>query len=81
MSKKITNKIVGIKQCLKFLKTLEDITEYKFYVAKDADSKIIQPLIELANTKEVEINYVATMKELGLLCSIDVGAAVALFKN
>lgn len=81
MFKKITNKIVGVKQCLKFLKTLDEVTEYKFYVAKDADSNVVKPLIELASNKGMEINYIATMKELGLLCSIDVGAAVALFKN
>ncbi|WP_035292566.1 ribosomal L7Ae/L30e/S12e/Gadd45 family protein [Clostridium sp. KNHs214] len=70
----IGKKSVGTKQTLKAVK--ENQCE-RLYVAKDAESKLIQPLINLAKDKSLEIVYIDTMKELGRLCGIDVGAAVA----
>lgn len=73
-----SNKIVGVKQSVKLLKSLQNYANLKIYVAKDAEIGVIKPLIELAKCKQLEVNYVATMKELGQLCEIDVGAAAAL---
>lgn len=73
---KITgSKVVGIKQTTKALKNNEGKL---LYVAKDADSRLVEPIIALAKAKSIEIVFVDTMKELGVLCSIDVSAAIAL---
>lgn len=68
-------KVVGIKQTIKALKENQGKI---LYVAKDADQELIEPIIELANANCLQVEYVDTMKELGLLCSIDVSAATAL---
>ncbi|WP_278305968.1 ribosomal L7Ae/L30e/S12e/Gadd45 family protein [Caloramator quimbayensis] len=47
------------------------------YVAKDADEKLIKPLVELCHQSNVEVTYVPTMEKLGALCCINVGAAAA----
>ncbi|WP_138207390.1 ribosomal L7Ae/L30e/S12e/Gadd45 family protein [Haloimpatiens lingqiaonensis] len=73
-SRLIGKKSVGIKQTLKAIK--QDQCE-RLYIAEDAEFKLIQPLIDLAKDKSLEIVYIDTMKELGRLCGIDVGAAVA----
>ena len=49
------------------------------YVAKDADSKLLNLLLELAKDNSLEIIFVDTMKELGNLCGIDVASATACF--
>lgn len=68
-------KVIGIKQTSKSLKSG---LGKELYVAKDSDEHLINPLIELAKELSVEIHYVNSMKELGRLCGIEVGAAVAL---
>jgi len=68
-------KVVGIKQSLKAIKNDE---VKSLYVASDADIKLIEPVIKLAQQNSLEINYVKTMKDLGKLCGIDVGAATAV---
>lgn len=68
-------KVIGIKQTSKSLKGgLGKV----LYVAEDSDEHLISPLVKLAEEFSVEVMYVSTMKELGRLCGIDVGAAVAL---
>ena len=68
-------KVIGIKQSVKALKNGLGKT---LYVAKDADDKLTQPIIELAKTSGVDVVFINTMKELGKLCGIDVGSAVTL---
>ena len=68
------SKTIGIKQSVKALE--ENRVEYA-YVAKDADSDVIDPIIEMCNNSNVHIIYVDTMKELGAACGIDVDASVA----
>ena len=68
-------KVVGIKQTIKSIKNGEGKT---VYIAKDADSKLVNSVEKLAIENSVQINYIDTMKELGRLCGIDVGAATAL---
>lgn len=73
------NRVVGIKQTLKALKNNE---VSKLYVAKNAEKKVIAPVVNLANENSIEIEYIDTMRELGKLCGIDVGAAsVAMLKD
>lgn len=68
-------KLIGIKQTIKGIKNeIGDI----LYVAQNADPKLVEPVIKLAKSNEIKIIYVDTMKELGKLCGIEVGAATAL---
>ncbi|AYD39247.1 50S ribosomal protein L7ae-like protein [Clostridium fermenticellae] len=72
------DKVIGIKQTIKAIKNCEVKT---VYIAKDADEKLIRPVINLAEENALKIIYVPTMKELGHLCAIDVGAStVAILK-
>jgi large subunit ribosomal protein L7A len=66
------NKVVGVKQTVKSIKNGKAKT---VYVANDADQKFIQPVIQLAQENSIEIININSMKELGKLCGIDVGAA------
>ncbi len=68
-------KVVGIKQTIKALK---NNLGSKLYIAKDADVKLLEPILELAEERALEIVQIDTMKELGVLCGIDVSAATAL---
>ena len=71
----VGKKVIGIKQCSKALKNGEGQV---LYVAKDVDTKLIEPLLDLANEFSIEVKLVDTMKELGKLCGIDVKSSAAL---
>lgn len=71
----IGNKVIGIKQAAKAIKSGEGKI---LYVAKNADTKLIDPIISLANENSIEVLYIETTKELGRLCGIEVGSAAAL---
>jgi large subunit ribosomal protein L7A len=71
----IGKKVVGIKQSIKAIKSGEGKT---VYVANDADMKLIQQVVKLANENSLEVIHVNSMTELGKLCGIDVGAASAV---
>lgn len=71
-------KVVGTKQAERAV--VNDQVKI-IYIAKDADQYIINKLVKLCTTKNIDIAYVDTMKELGKACGIDVSAAsVALLK-
>ena len=67
-------KVIGTKQLRKAPKAGRVRTAY---VAADADPILREPLIEQCRSADVELVEVATMKELGRLCGIHVGAACA----
>jgi large subunit ribosomal protein L7A len=67
-------KIVGIKQ---LRKALRDHKAAKVFVAQDADPKLTGPILETCREDGVPLEEVSTMKELGIACDIEVGAAVA----
>ena len=67
-------KVVGIKQ---LRKALRDDKALKVFVAQDADPKLTGPIVETCREKEVPLEEIPTMSELGKACSIEVGAAVA----
>ncbi len=71
------NKIVGTKQTIK---ALENGEVQKVYIARDADEKIVQPVISLCEAKNIELHYVESMQQLGKICGIKVKAAVAAIK-
>jgi large subunit ribosomal protein L7A len=71
-------KVVGVKQTLKKM----DQETCKFVcIAKDAELKVIEPIIQKAESLRIQVVYINSMIELGKLCDIDVGAAAALFLN
>ncbi|WP_125153915.1 ribosomal L7Ae/L30e/S12e/Gadd45 family protein [Clostridium rectalis] len=74
----VGKKVVGFKQSFKAIKSGKAKT---VYVAKDSDDKIHKQVEEAAQENSFDIVYIGTMKELGKLCGIDVGAAIAVLIN
>lgn len=68
-------KVVGAKQTRRALK---DGRAKKLFMAKDADPRLLQPLVQEAVRTGVRVEQVDTMKRLGEACGIAVGAAVAV---
>lgn len=68
-------KVVGIKQSIKAVERGEAKVAL---IAKDADERIINDFREKCAKNSVEVIYVDTMKQLGKMCSIEVGAAAAV---
>ena len=65
-------KVIGIKQSIRAIE--KGIAE-KAYLASDADTRLITPFRQLCAEKNIPLQIVETMKELGESCGIDVGAA------
>lgn len=67
-------KTVGLKQTQKALdRGLVKVV----FVANDAEQHISRQLLKLCSDKDVQVELVATMEELGKACGIEVGAATA----
>jgi len=71
-------KVIGVKQTIKIIKNGKAIS---VYLAKDAEDRVVRPVEELCKQNNINIVYVDTMKELGHMCGIDVGAAAAALIN
>ena len=71
----VVKKVIGIKQCTELIKNNEGKV---LYVAKDANAKLILPIIQLAKEKNIKIVEVSTMKELGKIGGIDVKSSAIL---
>ena len=67
--------IVGFKQALRAVK---ENRAAKIFLANDCESRISAPLEQVASAGETDIFYIDTMKELGTMCGIDVGASCAV---
>ncbi len=67
-------KVVGIKQ---LRKALRDDRAARVFVAQNADPRLVQPVVDLCREKNVPMEEVPTMEQLGEACQIQVGAAVA----
>ncbi|MBR4958108.1 MAG: ribosomal L7Ae/L30e/S12e/Gadd45 family protein [Phascolarctobacterium sp.] len=65
---------VGVKQTEK---AVAKGTALKVFVAKDADERVTEKLVELCKEKAVAWVEVETMHELGRACGIHVKAAAA----
>ncbi len=71
-------KAIGAKQTAR---AVEKGLAIKVYLADDADKRVVAPLAQLCSQKEVEVDELSTMAELGKACGIEVAAAaVALLK-
>ncbi len=66
--------VVGTKQ---ILRSIEHGDVECVYMAKDADMHITHKVVEMCQKKQIRMEWVATMQELGKACHIDVGAAAA----
>jgi large subunit ribosomal protein L7A len=67
-------KVVGTKQTLK---AIEKDHVLVVYVARDAEERVVSPIVWLCEEKSLELVLVDTMSELGQACGIKVGAATA----
>ncbi len=72
------NRVVGTKQTIK---ALENGEAEKVFIARDAEDKVIKPVISLCEKSNIEIYYVDSMQQLGKLSGIKVKAAVAAIKD
>ncbi len=68
------HRVVGTKQTLK---ALEKGEVNQVFIARDAEEKVIQPVLSLCVANNIEPHYVDTMVQLGKMCGIKVKAAVA----
>ena len=66
--------VVGAKQTLRMI---EHGLVREVYIAGDADAYVTRHVIEAARADRVPVKYVESMKKLGSICGIDIGAAVA----
>lgn len=69
-----SKRVVGAKQTLK---AIMNCNVLQVYIAKDAEEHVTKKIKELCEEKSIRIVYVDTMKELGVMCGIDVNAAAA----
>ena len=67
-------KTVGFKQTQR---ALEKGLVRRVYIAEDAETHVLRPIIEWCHNHHIEQIEVPTMKELGKACGIEVGTAVA----
>ena len=49
----------------------------KVFVARDADAKLVEPIIDQCRDKGIPLVRAVSMRELGKACGIQVGAAAA----
>ena len=69
---------IGTNQTIKVLMQANAHARVKqVFVAKDAERRVVNPIVALADEKGVPIEWVETMKQLGKACGIEVGAATA----
>lgn len=66
--------VVGAKQ---LRKALQSGRARRVYLAEDADPAITAPLEEQCQSANIPCVWVATMRDLGSACGIEVGAAAA----
>lgn len=71
----VGKKVIGIKQVSKAIKNGKGTV---LYVAKDAERKLIIPLVELACNNELKVIEIDTMRNLGKMCGIDVQSSATL---
>ncbi len=72
--KKARRKVVGSKQTYR---AVENGEARKVYIAEDAESKVVDPIIQRCKENSIDWYYISSMQELGQKCGIKVGAASA----
>jgi large subunit ribosomal protein L7A len=71
---KTHKRVVGAKQVKR---ALYSSNAEMVFVADDAEKKVTKEIVELCNSKQIQIIHVNTMEDLGKACGIDINAAVA----
>jgi large subunit ribosomal protein L7A len=69
-----TQRLVGAKQTLK---AAEGGRAKVIFLARDAEDRVLSPIVRQAQEHGIEIVYVESMLSLGRMCGIEVGAAAA----
>ncbi len=69
-----SRKVVGTKQVLRAVK---NGTVSRVYVCSDADTFIYQQVVREAEAAGIPCIRVTSMKELGMICGVDVPTAAA----
>lgn len=67
-------KVVGVKQTKR---AISDGKAVRVFLAEDADPRVTEPIAGLCQEKNIPVERVAQMKELGSACGIAVGSAAA----
>ncbi|MFC4323845.1 50S ribosomal protein L7ae-like protein [Litchfieldia salsa] len=70
--------IIGTKQTVKALQTTNVL---EVIIADDADRRVLNKVIQVAEEKNVPVIKVESMKKLGKACGIEVGAATVAIIN
>ncbi|MFT8872734.1 MAG: 50S ribosomal protein L7ae-like protein [Sporolactobacillus sp.] len=70
--------IIGTKQALKAMKEgrVEEVI-----IAEDADVRVTNKVLTLAEEVDVPVSVVGSMKKLGQACGIEVGASAVAIKK
>ncbi len=67
--------VVGLKQSVK---AMSSGLVKSIYIANNTDPAIVSDLEKTATDNNIQIVYIDTMKELGAMCGINVGASCAV---
>lgn len=67
-------KVVGIKQTLR---AIDKNSVTRVFVARDAENRVLSPLLSRCEEQGIPVIWVDTMREIGRACGVDVGAAAA----
>lgn len=67
-------KVAGAKQVRR---AIADGMAARVFLAKDADPRIVSPLLTFCEEKSVPVETACTMAELGAACGLAVGSAAA----
>lgn len=70
--------IIGTKQAVKAIQTSRVL---EIVVAEDADRRVINKVLQLAEEQQVPVTRVDSMKKLGKACGIEVGASTVAIIN
>ncbi len=73
-----TAKVIGIKQSQRAI--LDGQTSH-VYIAKDAERRVIDPIVAMCLDRKIKITWIETKEILGKSCDIDVGATIVAILN
>ena len=70
--------VVGAKQ---LRKAMNSGRAQQVFLAENADPAITEPLVDVCRTRKLPVTWVRSMRELGMACGIQVGAAAAAIRK
>ena len=75
---KTSPKVVGVKQTRK---AIQSGAAQSVYVARDAERRVVAPVVAACEESGIPVSWTDTMAGLGEACGIEVGAACAATTN